>query len=72
MKIVKKILNVGKITLRVEVADDLFYLADIISKGDKVISMTKRRVEVHTKGDVKRAERVDKKPVKLGVHVSFG
>jgi len=69
MKVVKKALNIGKITLKIEVADDLFYLADIISKGDTVISMTKRRVEIASRDDVQRAGRSDKKPVKLGVHV---
>jgi len=67
MKIIKKDLKHGKLVLRIEVEDDLYYLADIISNGDCVSSKTKRRMEI--KRDTKRAERADKETVTLGVGV---
>ncbi len=69
MKLLKKNMRSGELSFRIEVPDDFFYLADIISKGDVVYAMTKRRVEVHTRGDVHRSERIDRKPVRLGVKV---
>ncbi len=67
MKILKKDFSHGKITFRIEVADDLYYLADIISKGDRVTSKTKRRID-HGEGKI-RAERADKETVTLEIQV---
>jgi protein pelota len=67
MKTIKRDLKAGKIVLRVEVPDDLWYLSDIISEGDTVISKTKRRMEQER--DVKRAERGEKITITLGVKV---
>src|SRR3989344_7649507 len=67
MKIIKKELNKNRIVFRLEVADDLYYLADILSKSDRVISRTKRRLE-ERKG-VQRAERIEKETVTLEIQV---
>lgn len=69
MKILKKDLKSGKIAFRIEVADDLFYLDSIISKGDLVASKTKRRVEVHSQNEIHRSERIPKKTMTLAVEV---
>lgn len=67
MKILKKDLGHGKMTFRIEVADDLYYLADIINKGDRVTSRTKRRID-YREGLI-RAERIRKEPVTLEIQV---
>ncbi|MFH1424429.1 MAG: mRNA surveillance protein pelota [archaeon] len=67
MKLIKRNLKEGKLVLRLEVADDLWYLDEILAKGDIVSSKTQRRIE--TSRDVKRAERADKETVTLGVEV---
>jgi len=67
MKILKRDLKNGKIVLRLEVVDDLWYLSEIVRAGDVVISKTQRRVE-HDKGK-QRAERIDKRTFTLGVQV---
>ncbi len=67
MKIIKKELNKGRIVFRLEVADDLYYLADILNKNDRVISKTKRRSEV--RDDMHRAERTEKETVTLEIQV---
>jgi len=67
MKTLKKDKKNGIYKLRIEVPGDLWYLADIIGKGDKVAAKTKRRVELNR--DMKRAERDDKKTMTLGVKV---
>ena len=65
MKIIKKDLQHGKMTFRIEVADDLYYLSDIINKGDRVLSKTKRRAEA--RDDVNRAERSEKETITLEI-----
>ena len=67
MKLVKRDLKNGRLVLRLEVADDLWYLDDLLHKGDVVISKTSRRLEAER--GVKRAERSDKRTVTLGVEV---
>ena len=65
MKIIKKDLAHGKMTFRIEVADDLYYLADIIGKGDRVMSKTKRRLE--SRDDVNRPDRIEKETITLEI-----
>jgi len=67
MKIIKKELNKNRITFRLEIADDLYYLADILTKGDRAISKTKRRME--ERQGVERAERSEKELVTLEIEV---
>src|SRR3989344_2544995 len=65
MKILKKDFSHGKITFRIEVADDLYYLADIINNGDRVMSKTKRRLE--SRDDVNRPDRIEKETITLEI-----
>jgi protein pelota len=67
MKILRKDLKHGKMSLRIEVEDDLYYLADIISENDIVVSKTKRRLEIDR--DTHRADRIDKETLTLGIEV---
>ncbi|HIJ98888.1 TPA: mRNA surveillance protein pelota [archaeon] len=67
MKIIKKDLKKGRIVFRLEVADDLYYLADILNKDDRVISRTKRRIDYRQ--GIERAERLAKEAVTLEIQV---
>ena len=67
MKIIKKDLKKGRILCRLEIADDLYYLADILTKGDRVISRTKRRIDYRQ--GIERAERIAKEAVTLEIQV---
>lgn len=67
MKILKKELNKNRIVFRIEIADDLYYLADILTKSDRVVSKTKRRAE--GRDDLHRAERTEKETVTLEIVV---
>ena len=69
MKVLKKDLKreKGRISLIPESLDDLWHLKHLIEKDDFVNSLTYRRVEVST--DKIRPERVDKKPLRLGIRV---
>lgn len=67
MKIIKKDLKNGRIVLRLEVADDLYYLAEVISRGDIVISKTKRRIDIER--GLHKADRLEKVTVTLGIEV---
>ncbi len=67
MKILHKDLKNGEIKLRVEVEDDLWHLYNIISPGDLVFSLTQRREE--KQADKIRAERGEKKTMRLGIRV---
>jgi len=67
MKIIKKDLKSGKIVVRIEVVDDLWYLSDILSSGDTLISKTKRRME-NERGLIK-AERAEKVTITLGIEI---
>jgi len=57
----------GEVTLVPESLDDLWHLKYIIEPGDLVFAFTKRQVEVPK--DKIRPEKVEKKPVRLGIRV---
>lgn len=57
----------GEIALTPENLDDLWHLKYIIEPGDLVFALTKRRVEGAT--DKLRPEKVEKKPMRLGVRI---
>lgn len=57
----------GEISLTPESLDDLWHLKYVIEPGDMVFSTTMRAVESTT--DKIRPEKMDKKPVRLGVRV---
>ncbi|MHC1623192.1 MAG: mRNA surveillance protein pelota [Candidatus Methanospirareceae archaeon] len=76
MKVIKKKLKtkvkgngekkrVGEISLVPESLDDLWHLKHVIDAGDLVYSVTFRRLEEAT--DKVRPDKVDKKPVRLGI-----
>lgn len=69
MKITKRNIKgrEGEIALTPENLDDLWHLKYIIEPGDLVFALTKRRVEGAT--DKLRPEKVDKKPMRLGVRI---
>ncbi|NWF97149.1 MAG: mRNA surveillance protein pelota [Candidatus Thorarchaeota archaeon] len=46
MKVMKRDLKEGSITLQVDTLDDLWHLYNIVSSGDRVVSRTVRRVRV--------------------------
>jgi protein pelota len=57
----------GEIALTPESLDDLWHLKYIVEPGDLVFALTKRRVEGAT--DKLRPEKVEKKPMRLGVRI---
>jgi protein pelota len=57
----------GEISLTPESLDDLWHLKYIIEPGDTVFSLTFRVVDSST--DKLRPEKMDKRPVRLGIHV---
>lgn len=57
----------GEITLTAENLDDLWHLKYIIEPGDLVFALTKRRVEGAS--DKLRPEKIEKKPVRLGIRI---
>jgi protein pelota len=57
----------GEISLTPESLDDLWHLKYIIEPGDVVFSLTYRVVDTST--DKLRPEKMDKKPVRLGIRV---
>ncbi len=67
MKVLYKDLKNGEIKLRVEVEDDLWHLYNIVEPGDLVFSITQRREE--KQADRIRAERGEKKTMRLGIRV---
>ena len=67
MKIIHKDLRNGEIKLRIEVEDDLWHLYNIVEKGDLVFALTQRREE--KQADRIRAERGEKKTMRLGIRV---
>ena len=67
MKTLKRDLRNGRVAVRVEVPDDLWYLSDLIFEGDMVISSTKRRIEKET--GKKRSDRGEKVAMTIGVRV---
>ncbi|NIA03513.1 MAG: mRNA surveillance protein pelota [Nitrospirae bacterium] len=57
----------GEIALTPETLDDLWHLKYIIEPGDLVFALTKRKVEGAT--DKLRPEKMEKRPMRLGVRV---
>jgi protein pelota len=57
--------RVGELSLVPESLDDLWHLKHVIEAGDLVYSLTYRRIEEAT--DKIRPDKVDKKPVRLGI-----
>ena len=57
----------GEIAITPETLDDLWHLKYIIEPGDVVFSLTKRRVEGAS--DKLRPEKIEKKPMRLGVRI---
>ena len=57
----------GEIKLKVQTLDDLWHLYNIIEAGDMVFALTTRREE--TRADSIRAERGEKKRMRLGIRV---
>jgi protein pelota len=67
MKVISKNLKDGIVKARIEVLDDLWYLSDIIEKGDIVTGKTRRRMEKDT--GKQRADRDEKRTMTLSVEV---
>jgi protein pelota len=67
MRILHRDLRIGEVKLLIQTQDDIWHLYNVVEPGDKVYSTTFRREE---KIDGKlRAERMEKKKVRLGVRV---
>ncbi len=67
MRINHKDYKTGKIKLRVQTLDDLWYLYNVIEPDDLVFAFTTRREEA--RADAVRAERGEKKKMRLGIRV---
>ncbi|MDI6902667.1 MAG: mRNA surveillance protein pelota [Methanocellales archaeon] len=69
MRVIKRRLKrrEGEISLIPESLDDLWHLKYVIEPGDLVFALTKRRVEAPK--DKIRPEKVEKKPMRLGISV---
>jgi protein pelota len=63
LKVLKRNLKEGRITLKIEVLDDLWHLYNLVSPGDTVVSRTTRRVKVGA-DDARKQESV-RKPMTL-------
>jgi protein pelota len=59
--------NTGEINLKVQNLDDLWHLYNVVETGDLVFALTTRRDE--TRADAIRAERGEKKKMRLGIRV---
>ena len=59
--------NTGEISLKVQNLDDLWHLYNVVEAGDLVFALTTRRDE--TRADAIRAERGEKKKMRLGIRV---
>jgi len=67
MKIIHKDLKKGEIKVKVENLDDLWYLSNIVEKGDQIKGQTFRKIKIGGEGD--RKTRVEKKRVFLNLEV---
>ncbi len=69
MRVLKKNLrgDEGEITLLPESLDDLWHLQYLIEPGDLVFALTHRKVQAAT--DKARPEKLERKPVRLGIQV---
>jgi len=67
VKVVFRDMKTGEVKLRVETEDDLWHLYNIVRPGDLVFALTQRREEKAS--DKIRAERGEKKTMRLGIRV---
>jgi protein pelota len=67
LRIEHKDRNTGEIRLRVQNLDDLWHLYNVVETGDLVHALTSRRDE--TRADALRAERGEKRKMRLGIRV---
>jgi protein pelota len=69
MRVLKKNMrgDEGEITLQPESLDDLWHLQHLIEPGDLVFAQTYRKVQAAT--DKTRPEKLERRPVRLGIHV---
>ena len=54
MRIIKKELKNGKVTVAIENADDLWHLSQIIEKGDLILSKTTRKIKLGEKEEASK------------------
>jgi len=67
MRILRKDLRVGEVRILVQTHDDIWHLYNVVAPGDIVFSTTFRREDKIK--DKLRAERMEKKKVRLGIKV---
>ena len=67
MRVIHRDMKAGELKLLVQTEDDLWHLYNILEKGDLAYALTYRREE--TKDDKLRAERGEKRRMKLGIRV---
>jgi len=67
MRVVHRAMREGKIKVRIDTLDDLWYLHGLIETGDHVYSVTFRRDEAQA--DMERAKRPEKHRVYMGIKV---
>ncbi|MFO7619540.1 MAG: mRNA surveillance protein pelota [Thermoplasmata archaeon] len=67
LRINHKDYSTGEISLKVQNLDDLWHLYNVVEAGDLVFALTTRRDE--TRADALRAERGEKKKMRLGIRV---
>ncbi len=67
LKVLKRVMKEGKITLQIETLDDLWHLYNIVDSGDRVISRTTRRIRMGD--DNSRKQESVRKPMTLVIDV---
>ncbi len=67
LKILKRNLKEGRITIKIETLDDLWHLYNTVMPGDKVISRTTRRIRIGGEDD--RKQESIRKPMTLVIEV---
>ncbi|MHA1771098.1 MAG: mRNA surveillance protein pelota [Candidatus Thorarchaeota archaeon] len=67
MKILKRNLKEGRITVKIETLDDLWHLYNTVVSGDRVIARTTRRIRVGSEDD--RKQESVRKPMTLVIQV---
>ncbi len=67
LKILKRNLKEGRITLKIETLDDLWHLYNTVTPGDRVIARTTRRIRIG--GDDDRKQESVRKPMTLVIEV---
>jgi protein pelota len=63
MKIISKNLKQGEVTFQIEIAEELWYLSQLIEKGDKISGKTIRKIKVNEEADA------TKRPVFMAIQV---